>query len=161
MKKFVLCLCSPMLLASLQSLHALTALTSKLRCEAHFFEAHFNYPDGYDKRKDQWLMSESMHKAFTRAPLSSYPYFRRTLSEVWHLTLLKPIRMQFPFLQRYEITYLEARATGLGQILYRFEHKVNHLKSVEFTLDMLDPVGFFIQHSVSFDQYLHLTCSPE
>ncbi|MBN8221039.1 MAG: hypothetical protein J0L53_08935 [Spirochaetes bacterium] len=144
----------------LQSARALQALSEKLRCEVHFFEAHFAFPPGYDKRKDQWLMSEDMHKIFTKAPLSSYAYFRKIQTAVWNLTLLKPMRQELPFLARYELTYLEARITSLGQALYRFEHKVGHRKSVEFSLDALEPTGIFIQHAVTHDQFLHLTCSP-
>ncbi len=106
-------------------------------------------------------MSEDMHRIFTRAPLSSYAFFRKIQTETWRLTMLKPMRQQYPFLPRYELTYLEARSTNLGQTLYRFEHKVNHRKSVEFSLDALEPTGLFIQHATTHDQFLHLTCSAE
>lgn len=141
--------------------HALKALSPNLRCEVHFFEAHFNFPPGYDKKKDDWLMTEEMHKVFTRAPLSAYAYFRRILSETWHVTILKPQRHEYAFLKRYELTYLEARLTSLGQTLYRFEQKVGHLRSMEFTLDTLEPQGIFIQHATTHDHFLHLTCVPE
>lgn len=150
-----------MFLAVPQARPALKALSENLRCEVHFFEAHFNYPPGYNKQRDQWLMSEDMHKIFTKAPLSSYAYFRKIVTETWHLKILKPMRQQYPFLSRYELTYLEARTTSLGQTLYRFEHKVNHRKSVEFSLDALEPTGIFIQHANTYDQFLHLTCSAE
>ncbi len=140
---------------------ALKALSENLRCEVHFFEAHFNYPPGYNKQRDQWLMSEDMHKIFTKAPLSSYAFFRKIVTETWHLKILKPMRQHYPFLSRYELTYLEARTTSLGQTLYRFEHKVNHRKNVEFSLDALEPTGIFIQHANTYDQFLHLTCSAE
>lgn len=141
--------------------HPLKALSEKLLCNIHFFEAHFSFPPGYNKARDTWLMSEDMHKIFTRAPLSSYAYFRKIETEVWHLTMLKPMRQQYPFLARYELTYLEGRITSLGQTLYRFEHKVNHRKNVEFSLDALEPTGIFIQHANTHDQFLHLTCSAE
>lgn len=157
-KKF--CLCISLTCAG-TSAYALTALSERLACDVHFFEAYFNYPPGYDKKKDQWLMSEDMHKIFTKAPLSSYAYFKKIQSTRWHLTLLKPMRQELPFLSRYELTYLEARLTSLGQALYRFEHKVGHRKSVEFSIDALEPTGIFIQHGVTHDQFLHLTCSPE
>ncbi len=144
-----------------KSPYALKALSENLRCDVHFFEAHFNYPPGYDKKRDQWLMSEDMHKVFTKAPLSSYAYFKKLETARWQLTLLKPMRQQLPFLARYELTYLEARLTSSGQALYRFEHKVGHRKSVEFSLDALEPTGIFIQHAITHDQFLHLTCSPE
>lgn len=161
-------------------IHALKALSINLRCEIHFFEAHFNFPPGYDKKKDEWLMAEpqtpsvpgsaqtrpwimteEMHKVFTRAPLSAYAYFTKILSETWHMTMLKPQRHEYPFLKRYELTYLEARLTSHGQALYRFEQKVGHLRSMEFTLDTLEPQGIFIQHAATHDQFLHLTCVPE
>ena len=148
-------------LAAPAEVEALKALSENLRCDAHFFEAHFQYPPGYNKARDQWLMTEDMHKIFTKAPLSSYAYFRKTLTETWHLKLLKPMRQQYPFLQRFEITYLEARTTSLGQTLYRFEHKVSHRKSVEFSLDAFEPTGIFLQHANTYDQFLHLTCSAE
>lgn len=144
-----------------QPQYGLKALSENLRCQIHFFEAHFNYPPGYNKQRDQWLMSEDMHKIFTKAPLSSYAFFRKIQTETWRLTILKPMRQQYPFLARYELTYLEARTTSLGQTLYRFEHKVNHRKSVEFSLDALEPTGIFIQHATTHDQFLHLTCSAE
>ncbi len=141
--------------------YGLKALSENLRCEVHFFEAHFNYPPGYNKQRDQWLMSEDMHKIFTKAPLSSYAFFRKIQTETWRMAMLKPMRQQYPFLSRYELTYLEARTTSLGQTLYRFEHKINHRKSVEFSLDALEPTGIFIQHATTHDQFLHLTCSAE
>lgn len=149
------------LVACTSQTHALKALSPNLRCEVHFFEAHFSFPPGYDKKKDDWLMTEEMHKVFTRAPLSAYAYFRKILSETWQVTILKPQRHEYPFLKRYELTYLEARITSLGQSLYRFEQKVGHLRSMEFTLDTLEPQGIFIQHAVTHDQFLHLTCVPE
>lgn len=158
-KRFAICVA--ILLVCNTSASALKALSGKLLCEVHFFEAHFQFPPGHDKKKDQWLMSEDMHKIFTKAPLSSYAYFRKIETAKWRLEILKPMRQQYPFLQRYELTYLEARTTSLGQSLYRFEHKVNHRKSVEFSLDALEPTGIFIQHAVTHDQFLHLTCSAE
>lgn len=153
--------CAAAVLLCNTSAFGLKAISDRLRCEVHFFEAHFEFPPGHDKKKDQWLMSEDMHKIFTKAPLSSYAYFRKIETAIWHLVLLKPMRQQYPFLQRYDLTYLEARITSLGQSLYRFEHKVNHRKSVEFSLDALEPTGIFIQHATTHDQFLHLTCSPE
>jgi hypothetical protein len=146
---------------TLGQVYALQSLSENLGCEVIFFEAHFNYPPGYDKSRDQWLMSEKMHQVFTKAPLASYAYYKKIAVFNWHLTLLKPIRHHFEFLDRYELSYLEARLTSLGQTLYRFEHKINHRKSVEFSLDALDPQGVFIQHAITHDQFLHLTCAPE
>lgn len=157
-------LCAIFLLPALSgdsAVFGLKALSENLRCEAHFFEAHFNYPTGYDKLKDKWLMTEAMHKVFTRAPLSAYAYFKPIETATWHLRLLKPLRHEYPFLKRYELTYLEARITSLGQSLYRFEQKVTHLRSMEFTVDSLEPTGIFIQHAGTHDQFLHLTCVPE
>ncbi|MBL8033973.1 MAG: hypothetical protein JNJ69_09745 [Leptospiraceae bacterium] len=159
--RYTLLLSVAYFMLSARPANSLKALSENIRCEVHFFEAHFNYPPGYNKARDTWLMSEDMHKAFTRAPLSSYAYFKKMLSETWRLTMLKPLRLTYPFLQRFELTYLEARLTGLGQTLYRFEHKINHRKSVEFSLDALEPTGIFIQHAVTHDQYLHMTCTAE
>lgn len=141
--------------------YALKALSPNLRCEVHFFEAHFKLPPGNEKIKDEWPMPEEMHKIFARAPLSAYSHFRKITAELWHLTILKPQRHEYPFLRRYELTYLEARTTSTGQAVYRFEHKVGHMRSVEFTFDALEPHGIFIQHAVTHDQFLHLTCLPE
>jgi hypothetical protein len=143
------------------SVFALKALSENLRCDVHFFEAHFNYPQGYDKKNDAWVTSEDMRKVLAKAPLSAYTYFKKIETARWHLTLLKPMRQELPFLARYELTYLEARITSLGQSLYRFEHKVGHRNSVEFSVDALEPTGIFIQRAVTHDQFLHLLCVPE
>jgi len=142
-------------------LAALNALSENLRCEAIFFEAYFRHPAGYDAKKDPWIMSDEMHKIFTKAPLASYAYFKKIDKALWRLKLLKPLKFEYPFLHRYEIIYLESRLTSLGQAFYRFEHKIGHRKSVEFSLDALEPIGIFIQHAATHDQFLHLTCLPE
>lgn len=134
------------------------AISDRLTCSVDFFEAYFQFPQGYDKRKDQWLMNEKMHALFKKPPLASYAYFRKVDSATWPLTILKPVRHEFSFLKRFELTYLEGRLTSLGQTLYRFEHKVNHLRTVETTLDALEPAAIFIQHHTAFDHFLHLTC---
>lgn len=136
-------------------------VSDRLRCDINFFEAHFNFPVGYDQRKDVWMVDEKLHRIFKKAPLASYVYFRKVESSQWHLELLKPIRHEFSFLKRYELTFLESRLTSLGQTLYRFEHKVNHLRSVEFSLDELEPSAIFLRHDKTHDYFLHLTCLPE
>lgn len=148
------------ILATATNAWGLSAVSDRLECDVHFFEAHFDFPPGYDKKKDNWYMSEEMHKIFTKPPLASYAYFHRIQSVRWRLTLLKPMRQELPFLKRYELTFLEARLTSLGQAFYRFEHKIGHRKSVEFSLDALEPTGIFIQHAATHDEFLHLTCSP-
>jgi len=147
-------------LCSFTSAFALNSLSRDLRCTAHFFEAHFALPENFDKTKDSWFMTEKMHEIFRKAPLSSYPYFKKIETLEWHLKMLEPKSFAFPYLTRYEITYLEARTTSQGQTLYRFEHKIAHRKSVEFTLDALEPHGLYLQNRVTHDQFLHLTCSP-
>lgn len=137
------------------------AVSDRLRCDINFFEAHFNFPAGYDQRKDVWMVDEKMHRMLKKAPLASYVYFRKVESSQWHLTLLKPVRHEFSFLNRYELTFLESRLTSLGQTIYRFEHKVNHLRSVEFSLDALEPSAIFLRHDKTHDYFLHLTCVPE
>lgn len=137
------------------------AVTDRLRCKINFFEAHFNFPKGYDERKDAWMVDEKLHQMFKKAPLASYVYFRKVETAEWQLFLLKPVRHEFSFLNRYELTFLESRTTSLGQTLYRFEHKVNHLRSVEFSLDALEPSAIFIRHDKTHDYFLHLTCLPE
>ncbi len=134
------------------------AISDRLTCTVNFFEGHFQFPAGYDKSKDQWLMDGKMHAIFKKPPLASYVYFRKVESSIWPLAILKPVRHEFAFLRRFELTYLEGRLTSLGQTVYRFEYKVNHLRSVEFTLDALEPVALFIQHQTTFDHFLHLTC---
>lgn len=150
-----------LLLAAPLSLTAQKSLSRHLRCEVHFFEAHLQLPQGYDKSKDLWLMTEQMHQVFSRPPLASYAYFRPKEATTWQIEVLKPLRLQFPFLQRYEITYLEARLTKLGQAVYRFTHKVNHLNTTEFTLNTLEPVAIFLQHAKTHDEFLHLTCRAD
>lgn len=135
-----------------------SALSSRLSCEAHFFEAHFSMPQDDRSKKEHWLMPESMHRAFEKPPLASYAFFRRIDSQAWNLEILKPLRMQFPFLPRFEITFLESRLTSLGQAFYRFEYKVNHLQSATFTLDALTSAALFLRHAKSHDEFLHLTC---
>lgn len=137
------------------------AVTDRLRCSIHFFEAHFNFPQGYNERKDVWMVDEKLHRMFKKAPLASYVYFRKVENAEWQLLLLKPVRHEFSFLKRYELTFLESRLTSLGQAIYRFEHKVNHLRSVEFSLDALEPSAIFIRHDKTHDYFLHLTCLPE
>lgn len=137
------------------------AVSDKLRCEADFFEAHFRLPQGYDRIQDKWMMDEKKHQMFRKAPLASYAYFRKVESGIWRLNLLRPVRHEFSFLNRYELTFLEARLTSLGQTIYRFEHKVNHLRSVEFSLDALEPSAIFIRHDKAYDYFLHLTCLAE
>jgi hypothetical protein len=134
------------------------AISDRLRCAVVFFEAHFQLPKGYDRSKDPWLMTEKMHAIFKKPPLASYAYFRKVESAIWPLEILKPMRHEFVFLRRFELTYLEGRLTSLGQTVYRFEHKVNHLRSVETTLDALEPAVIFIQHHTTYDHFLHLTC---
>ena len=137
---------------------AQSTLSSRLACEAHFFEAHFTMPLDDKIKKEHWLMPESMHRSFEKPPLASYAFFRRIESQAWDLEILKPLRMQFPFLQRFEITFLEARLTSLGQAFYRFEYKVNHLQSASFTLDALSSAALFLRHAKTHDEFLHLTC---
>lgn len=137
------------------------SVSDRLLCEVDFFEAHFRFPQGYDRRQDQWMMDEKKHQMFKKAPLASYVYFRKVESGTWHLNMLKPVRHEFSFLKRYELTFLESRLTSLGQTLYRFEHKVNHLRSVEFSLDALESAAIFIRHDKTYDYFLHLTCLPE
>lgn len=134
------------------------ALSSRLSCEAHFFEAHFTMPQDEKLKKEHWLMPESMHRSFEKPPLASYVFFRRIESQTWNLEILKPMRMQFPFLPRFEITFLESRLTSLGQAFYRFEYKVNHLQSATFTLDALTSAALFLRHAKTHDEFLHLTC---
>jgi len=151
-----------MILASLfmsgSVIRAQAALSARLSCEAHFFEAHFTMPQDDRAKKEHWLMPESMHRSFERPPLASYAYFRRIESQAWTLETLKPLRMQFPFLPRFEITFLESRLTSLGQAFYRFEYKVNHLQSASFTLDALASAALFLRHAKTHDEFLHLTC---
>jgi hypothetical protein len=89
------------------------------------------------------------------------PTFAKSKAGIWRLNLLRPVRHEFSFLNRYELTFLEARLTSLGQTIYRFEHKVNHLRSVEFSLDALEPSAIFIRHDKAYDYFLHLTCLAE
>jgi hypothetical protein len=135
-----------------------TALNSRLSCEAHFFEAHFTIPQDEKLKKEYWLMPESMHRSFEKPPLASYAFFRRIESQSWTLEILKPVRMQFPFLPRFEITFLESRVTSLGQAFYRLEYKVNHLQSATITLDPQTSAALFLRHAKTHDEFLHLTC---
>jgi hypothetical protein len=155
MKKFALV--SVLVLATLP-VTGQTALSSRLSCEAHFFEAHFTMPQDEKLKKEYWLMPESMHRSFEKPPLASYAFFRRIESQSWTLEILKPLRMQFPFLPRFEITFLESRLTSLGQAFYRLEYKVNHLQSATFTLDALASAALFLRHAKTHDEFLHLTC---
>lgn len=151
-----------MLLTALQlcaaSVQGQTAPGSRLSCQAHFFEAYFTMPQDEKLKKDYWLIPAGMHKTFEKPPLASYPFFRRIESQTWNLELLKPLRTQFAFLPRFEITYLESRLTSHGQVFYRFEYKVNHLQSATFTLDTLTAAALFLRHARSHDEFLHLTC---
>jgi hypothetical protein len=155
MKKFALV--SVLVLATLP-VTGQTTLSSRLSCEAHFFEAHFTMPQDEKLKKEYWLMPESMHRSFEKPPLASYAFFRRIESQSWTLEILKPLRMQFPFLPRFEITFLESRLTSLGQAFYRLEYKVNHLQSATFTLDALASAALFLRHAKTHDEFLHLTC---
>jgi hypothetical protein len=139
---------------------AQSTLSPRLVCEAHFFEAYFTMPLDDKIKQEYWLMPESMHQSFKKPPLASYAFFRRLESQTWNLEILKPLRLQFPFLPRFEITFLEARLTSLGQAFYRFEYKVNHLQSVTFTLDALQSAALFLRHAKTHDEFLHLTCRP-
>lgn len=143
---------------SVSAVSAQTALSTRLSCEAHFLEAHFAMPQDDSAKKEHWLMPESMHKSFEKPPLASYAFFRRIESQAWNLEILKPLRMQFVFLPRFEITFLESRLTSLGQAFYRFEYKVNHLQSASFTLDALTSAALFLRHAKTHDEFLHLTC---
>lgn len=131
-----------------------------LQCEAHFFEAYFQMPQDKRIRRELLQMPEAMHRNFTKPPLSSYAFFRRIESQNWQLELLKPLRLTFPFLQRFELTFLESRLTSLGQVFYRFDYKVNHLTSAAFTLDALDGVALFLRHAKTHDEFLYLACRP-
>ncbi len=146
------------ILLSAPAVEAQTALSTRLSCDAHFFEAHFTMPQDDRAKKEHWLMPESMHKSFEKAPLASYVFFRRIESQTWNLEILKPLRLQFAFLPRFEITFLESRLTSLGQAFYRFEYKVNHLHSASFTLDALTSAALFLRHAKTHDEFLHLTC---
>ncbi|MBV6493740.1 MAG: hypothetical protein LDLANPLL_01763 [Turneriella sp.] len=139
---------------------ALSAVASRLNCEAHFFEAYFDFPKNYDKNKDMWLMSMSMHRIFKEPPLSSYTFFRKMETHIWKIKILKPIREEFPFLKRYELTFLESRVTSLGEVFYRFEQKIAGRGSVRFTAEVRKPTIIFLEHRGEFDMFLHLTCVP-
>lgn len=142
-------------------LSALAALSDRLRCEAHFFEAHFNLPKDYDKSKDVWYMTPEMHRLFKEPPLASYSYFKKLESAIWNLQILKPVREKFDFLPYYELTFLEARATSLGEVYYRFEQKIAEQSSVQFSVDTQKPDIRFMEHRGEFDIFLYLTCNPQ
>lgn len=135
-------------------------LARQIQCEAHFFEAYFQMPQDERIRRELWQMPEAMHRNFTKPPLASYIFFRRIESQNWQLELLKPLRLTFPFLQRFELTFLESRLTSLGQVFYRFDYKVNHLTSATFTLDAFDGVALFLRHAKTHDEFLYLACRP-
>jgi hypothetical protein len=142
-------------------LSALTALSQELRCSVLFLEAFAKAPAQADATKKYTGQTAEIRAALQRNPLSSYSYFQLLHEAEWHMTRRKPVRHEFPFLARYELTYLEASLNRHGLPLYRFEHKVGHRNGMEFIWNPLDPAGIFIQHAVTRDQFLHLTCVPE